>query len=123
MSQHKNRPFLRRLSYALQGLAHSLRGEASLRLQAVVFAAVIVALIALRPAAVWWALVLLASAAVLAAELFNTAIEHLADVLHPEDSPGVRIVKDCAAAGVLVAVLGALGVAAALLVHLLRGAP
>ena len=123
MSQHKNRPFLTRLSYALQGLAHSLRGEASLRLQAVVFAAVIVALIALRPAAVWWALVLLASAAVLAAELFNTAIEHLADVLHPEESPGVRIVKDCAAAGVLIAVLGALGVAVALLVHLLRGAP
>ena len=121
MSPHKNRPFPARLSFALQGLAHGLRGEASLRLQAVVFAAVIAALIALRPAAVWWALVLLASAAVLAAELFNTAIEHLADVLHPEESPGVRIVKDCAAAGVLIAVLGALAVAAALLVHLLRG--
>jgi undecaprenol kinase len=77
----------------------------------------------LRPAAVWWALVLLSSAAVLAAELFNTAIEHLADVLHPEESPGVRIVKDCAAAGVLITVLGALGVGAALLVHLLSGAP
>ena len=35
----------------------------------------------------------------------------------------MRIVKDCAAAGVLIAVLGALGVAAALLVHLLRGVP
>ena len=98
---------------------HSLRGEASLRVQAAVFAAAMIALIVLRPAAVWWALVLLASAAVLAAELFNTAIEHLADVLHPEESPGVRIVKDCAAAGVLVSVLGALGVAVALLVHLL----
>jgi len=123
MSPHKNRPFLRRLSYALQGLAHSLRGEASLRLQAVVFAAVIVALIALRPAAVWWALVLLASAAVLAAELFNTAIEHLADVLHPEDSPGVRIVKDCAAATPSAPRTATSTPAAALLVHLLTGAP
>jgi diacylglycerol kinase len=87
--------------------------------QAAVFTAAMTALIALRPAAVWWALVLLASAAVLAAELFNTAIEHLADLLHPEESPGVRIVKDCAAAGVLVTVLGALGVGVALLVHLL----
>jgi undecaprenol kinase len=76
-------------------------------------------LLALRPPAVWWALVLLASAAVLAAELFNTAIEHLADLLHPQQSPGIRLVKDCAAAGVLVAALGALGVGAALLVHLL----
>jgi undecaprenol kinase len=63
--------------------------------------------------------VLLASAAVLAAELFNTAVEQLADELHPHDSPGIRLVKDCAAAGVLVTVLGALGVALALAVHLL----
>jgi diacylglycerol kinase (ATP) len=67
--------------------------------------------------------VLLASAAVVAAELLNTAIEQLADELHPHDSPGIRIVKDCAAAGVLVAALGALGVAVALAVHLLRSAP
>jgi diacylglycerol kinase len=33
------------------------------------------------------------------------------------------MVKDCAAAAVLIAVLGALGVAAALLVHLLWAAP
>jgi undecaprenol kinase len=121
MSQHKNRSFPARLSCALQGLAHSVRGEASLRLQAGAFVAVIMALIVLRPAAVWWALVLLASAVVLAAELFNTAIEHLADLLHPGESPAVRIVKDCAAAGVLIAVLGALAVGAALLVHLLAG--
>jgi len=80
-------------------------------------------LLVLRPAAVWWALVFLASALVMAAELLNTAIEHLADLLHPQHSPGIRLVKDCAAAGVLIAVLGALGVGAALLVHLLSGAP
>jgi undecaprenol kinase len=83
---------------------------------------VLVVLLVLRPPALWWALVGLASAAVVAAELFNTAIEQLADLLHPHESPGIRLVKDCAAAGVLIAVLGALGVAAALLVHLLSGA-
>jgi diacylglycerol kinase (ATP) len=82
-----------------------------------------VVLLVLRPPAVWWALVLLASAAVVAAELFNTAIEHLADLLHPQQSPAIRLVKDCAAAAVLIAVLGALGVAAALLVYLLSGTP
>src|ERR1039458_3870607 len=51
--------------------------------------------------ALWWALVIIASAAVLAAELFNTAIERLADHLHPEMHPEIRIVKDCAAAAVL----------------------
>ena len=98
-----------------------LRQRSVARQRAAVAAALAVLLV-LRPPAVWWALVLLASAAVVAAELFNTAIEHLADVLHPQQSPGVRVVKDCAAAGVLIAVLGALGVAAALAVHLLSGA-
>ena len=120
MSNHKNQSFPVRLNNALQCLAHGLRAEASLRIQAGFFAAAVVALLVLRPAAVWWALVLLASCAVLAAELFNTAIEHLADELHPHDSRGIRIVKDCAAAGVLIAVLGALGVALAFAVHLLR---
>jgi len=122
MSRYKNQRFRARLGFALRGLAQALRSEASLRLQALAFAAALLVLLALRPPAVWWALVILASAAVVAAELFNTAIEHLADLLHPQQSPGIRLVKDCAAAGVLVAVLGALGVAAALLVHLLSGA-
>jgi diacylglycerol kinase (ATP) len=118
---YKNHSFPSRLRYALQGLAHGLRAEASLRAQAILFVAALIALVVLRPGALWWALVLLASGAVLAAELFNTAIEHLADELHPADSPGIRIVKDCAAAGVLIASLGALGVAVALVVHLLSG--
>ena len=122
MATHKNQRFRARLGFALRGFAHALRSEASLRLQALAGAAAFAVLIVLRPPAVWWALVLLASAAVVAAELFNTAIEHLADVLHPQQSPGVRVVKDCAAAGVLIAVLGALGVAAALAVHLLSAA-
>jgi len=119
VGSYKNQRLHARLTFALRGLAQALRSEASLRLQALAFAAALLVLLLLRPPAVWWALVLLASAAVVAAELFNTAIEHLADLLHPEHSPGVRLVKDCAAAGVLVAVLGALGVAAALLLHLL----
>ena len=97
-----------------------MRTEASLRLQAASFAAAVAALLLLRPGAVWWALVLLAAALVLSAELLNTAIEQLADELHPQDSPGVRRVKDCAAAAVLVAALGALAVALALAVHLLQ---
>ena len=68
----------------------------------------------------WWALVLLAIAAVLAAELFNTAIEQLADELQRENSPGIGIVKDCAAAAVLMAAVGALGVAVAFALHVIN---
>lgn len=115
----KNQPFLTRLHFALAGLGHAVRTEHSVRIQVGVFSLVVVALLILRPGPFWWALVLLASAVVLAAELLNTAVEHLADHLHPEIHPSIRIVKDCAAAAVLVAVLGAIAVGVALAAHLL----
>ncbi|GAC1456796.1 MAG: hypothetical protein PVS2B3_07170 [Steroidobacteraceae bacterium] len=117
--------FTARLGFALHGLGHALRTERSLQVQVAVLALAITALVVLRPGAWWWALVLLASSVVLAAELLNTAVERLADELHPHDSTGIGLAKDCAAAAVLIAVLGALAVGAALLVHLLAraGAP
>jgi undecaprenol kinase len=119
MSDHKNRSFPQRLGWALAGLVHALRSEHSLKLQLSIFAGAVTGLIVLRPEALWWALVLLASAGVIAAELINTALEHLADHLHPAWHPQIRIVKDCAAAAVLVAVLGAIAVGIALALHLL----
>ncbi len=119
LSDQKNQSFVRRLGFALAGLGHAVRIERSLRTQAVAFGLVVAALIVLRPGPLWWAVVMLASAGVLAAELFNTALEALADHLHPEQHPHIRIVKDCAAAAVLVATFGALAVGIALAVHLL----
>jgi diacylglycerol kinase (ATP) len=117
---HKNQRFLMRLRFALAGLRHAVRAESSVKIQLGALMLVIVALVILRPTPIWWALVLLASSGVMAAELLNTAVEHLADHLHPEVHPSIRIVKDCAAAAVLIAVLGAIAVGAALAVHLIK---
>jgi undecaprenol kinase len=108
------------MGFALAGLGHGLRTEHSVRFEAIVLVLVLGALVFLRPEPIWWAAVALASAGVLAAELLNTAIETLADHLCPEIHPRIRVVKDCAAAAVFVSVVGALGVAAALAVHLLH---
>ena len=53
---------------------------------------------------------------VIATELINTALEHLADHLHPEQHPRIKIVKDCAAAAVLILSIGALWVAAMMII-------
>jgi undecaprenol kinase len=119
-SPYKKQAFRVRLGYALRGFAHGFSSEASLKFQAGAGAGARQALLILRPAPVWWALVLLAIAAVLAAELFNTAIEQLADELQRENSPGIGIVKDCAAAAVLMAAVGALGVAVAFALHVIN---
>ena len=108
------------MGFALAGLRHAWRTENSVRFQAVVFVLVVAALAILRPAPIWWAAAALASVGVLAAELLNTAIEALADRLSPELDPQIRVVKDCAAAAVFISVVGAIVVAAALVVHLLR---
>jgi undecaprenol kinase len=115
----KNLPLARRLGFAVAGLTHAVRAERSLQTQLVALLVVVLALAYLRPPAVWWALASLCIALVLAAELFNTAIERLADHLHPDLHPQIRIVKDCAAAAVLCAALGAVGVAVAFVVELL----
>jgi undecaprenol kinase len=114
---HKSLSFARRMSFALTGLAHAVRAERSLRTQLACLVIVAVALAYLQPPAVWWALVSLCAAGVLAAELFNTAIEHLADHVQPDLHPQIRIVKDCAAAAVLCAAAGAVAVAIALMVE------
>jgi undecaprenol kinase len=115
----KNQSFLDRLGYAVAGLRHALRSERSLRFQVAVLFAVVLALAILQPGALWTAMVLMASGAVIAAELFNTAIEALADRVQPEPDPAIRIVKDCAAAAVLVTSLAAVAVAIALAVHVM----
>jgi undecaprenol kinase len=114
----KNLSFGRRLGFAVAGLAHAVRGERSLQTQLAALVLVVLVLAYLRPPAVWWALASLCAALVLAAELFNTAIEHLADHVHPQLHPQIRIVKDCAAAAVLCAAIGAIGVAVAFVVEL-----
>jgi undecaprenol kinase len=119
MHSLKNQSFLARLKFAAAGILAGLRAEHSLRIHLTVMVAAILVGVWTRPEPIWWALLALSSAAVIAAELFNTAVEHLADHLHPEIHPAIRIVKDCAAGAVLVASLGALGVAAAFAAHLL----
>lgn len=105
----KNLGFLQRLSFAMAGLRVALR-ENSFRTQLVLAMLAGIALVVLRPALVWWALVGVMVCLVLVAELFNTALEHLCDHLHPERHPAIEIVKDVSAGAVLVLSLGSLWV-------------
>ena len=54
-----------------------------------------------------WLMIALAIGMVLAAEAFNTALEDLADAVHPGKHPLVGKAKDAAAAGVLIAAIAA----------------
>ena len=55
-----------------------------------------------------WLLVAIVTFLVLSAELFNTAIEQLCDVVEANIHPGIKRVKDIAAAAVLLSAMAAL---------------
>lgn len=98
----KGQVFYRRLGFALAGWGEAVRAESSFRIQVAAGATAIAATAWLNPPLLWWALVSVSIALVLAAELFNTALECILDGLHPEKADFVRRAKDCAAGAVLV---------------------
>ncbi|HZP87495.1 MAG TPA: diacylglycerol kinase [Burkholderiales bacterium] len=91
-----------RLGFALRGLLDAWQTEATFRLQVAAAIGVVGVLVWLRPSLLWVAVVVVLIGAVLAAELLNTALEHMLDAVHPEHNELVRVAKDCAAAAVLV---------------------
>lgn len=64
----------------------------------------------LEVAPVEWALLALAISMVWSAEAMNTAVESLADAVHPEPHALVGRAKDAAAGAVLIAAIGALAI-------------
>ncbi|WP_406827148.1 diacylglycerol kinase family protein [Pedobacter sp. KACC 23697] len=66
----------------------------------------------LKLSALEWIAILSVISAVIVAEILNSAIEKLADVVSPDFHPKIKIVKDLAAAAVLVAACLALAVGA-----------
>ncbi len=105
----KDQPFLKRLSFSLHGIRNAWKLEASFRFQSLMALGVLALLVGLRPPAIWWALLLTNCGLVLAAELFNTALEQALDHLHPEIHPAIKVSKDCAAGAVLVLSLSSVG--------------
>lgn len=109
----KGHGFFDRLGFAWAGLRAAWRMEKSMRTHALATIAVLTVLLAVRPPAIWWAVMALTIALVVSTELINTAIEALADHLHPQRHEAIKLTKDVAAAAVLVASLLALIVASA----------
>ena len=98
----KNQNFLKRVFFATQGLKNAWLSERSFRAQIIIAFIVISTLIFLKAKILWWAIIILVIGATLAAELINTALEYMVDLLHPNYHSQIGKAKDCAAAAVLV---------------------
>jgi diacylglycerol kinase len=101
--------------YAWQGLRKALQKETHLRFHASATLAVVLVGVFLPLTRTDWALLALAMGAVWCAELLNTAIERLTDLVSPGPHPLAGEAKDVAAAAVLVTAAAAAAVGALIL--------
>lgn len=95
--------WIKKFSNAFRGLPRGIRGQSSFTIHAAMSIGVI-ALARMTQCQRWeWAILLLCMAVVLTAELFNSALEHLARGLCSEHNENVGAALDIASAAVLVA--------------------
>jgi len=112
----KNRSLFERTGFAFAGWCAAFRRERSFRAHVGVVVIGIMLLLVIRPEPIWWAIVALICALVVAIELINSALEALCDLLHPGIHPEIKAVKDMVSGAVLAVTLAAIVVAMALIV-------
>lgn len=97
--------FLRGFIYAFAGWSSAFRAQPNFRIHLLITVLVVVAgtYYAVTPSE--WCILLLCIGGVLAAELFNSSIETVINLLHPDHHPLAGRVKDMAAGAVLVLVI------------------
>lgn len=88
---------------ALNGFGTTLKSERNLKIHAIAFVAVLFAGFFFSITTGEWLTILLISALVFSLEIMNTAIEKICDFVEPNQNEKIKIIKDTAAAAVLVA--------------------
>lgn len=96
---------LKSFRYAAQGFVYIVRYEHNARIHLFISGVVLIMGFLLHIRRVEWVLVLLCMGFVLAAEMINTTIEKLSDVVSPQKNEQIRVVKDISAAVVLLSSL------------------
>lgn len=108
-AEGKNLRFTQSLGHALDGILHTAVHERNMRFDLVVAVFVLLAGFFFKLSKVEFALLSIAIFMVLAAETFNTAIEHFCDQLVGDHyQPKIKLAKDAAAGAVLLTAINAI---------------
>lgn len=108
--EHPRRSWLKKFADAFHGLALGISGQSSFFVHLPCAALVVVAGIWLRVDRYQWCLLALCIAIVLAAEMFNSALERLAKAIDNRENEHLAAGLNIASAAVLVAAFGAVAV-------------
>lgn len=94
---------LKSVSYAFKGMLILIRTEASIKIQACIAVIVIVAGFYFNISATEWMFQIAMIGLVMSIEGINTAIEYIADFVHPDHHKKIGLIKDVAAGAVFIA--------------------
>ncbi len=97
---------------AFKGITYFFKSGSSVKIELLLAVASILGGWYLSITPLEWTIIILCIGLVLAAEAFNTCIEHILDFIHPEQHEMVGKIKDVAAAAVLILSLTALSIGA-----------
>jgi diacylglycerol kinase (ATP) len=99
--------FIDSINCAIEGIIYTARTQKHMRRHFIAALAVLLAVLLLRVSPLEFTLLVISVCFVLCAELLNTAIEVIVDMVSPDFHPLARTAKDVAAGAVLVAAIGA----------------
>ncbi len=99
-------------SYAFKGISDALKSETNLRIHFIISIVVSLLAIYFKFSTVEYAILFLTIFLVIILEFVNTTIEKLSDIVHPDKSEEVRIVKDISAGAVLLSAIASIIVGA-----------
>jgi diacylglycerol kinase (ATP) len=99
------------MGYAIKGAWMLLRNEASIQVQAVIAILITAAGFYFNISTTEWILQTITIALVMSIEGLNTAIEEMADFIHPNKNSRIGYIKDVAAGAVFFAAMAAIIVA------------
>ena len=88
--------------YAIEGIISSFKTERNMKIHVLAMIVVIALGLFFKLNKVEWCFIIIAIASVISAELFNTAIETVVDMICPERNPKAKLAKDIAAGAVLI---------------------
>ena len=91
--------------YAINGIRYALRGS-NLRIMVIISVAVGIISALLGISYIEWGLIIICIAISLSAEIMNSAIETLCDLVNPSYDKKIGIIKDLAAGSVLILSIG-----------------
>ena len=98
----KTKRIINSFKYAVEGFISSFKTERNMKFHIFIMVLVILAGIILKITKAEWIVCIFCIAMVISAELFNTSIETVVDLVMPYKNEKAKIAKDVAAAAVLV---------------------